>query len=114
MGKRIERHLAERSVEQQMKAELEAQLSKANQPKYFKWLWKNKKKEIALTLVGLTGCIAVTPVLFNPDNDVAVLAIIGAMVAIYGFTIGMALQPYMIYRDLIKLNYWSPNSPYQK
>lgn len=110
MGRRINRYLAERSAEDTRKAEEERALSKANQPKYIKWLWKNKKTELFLTLAGVAACIFATPEIVNPENDVPVAAMIASFVAVYGFTIGMALQPYTIYRRLIRMNYWSPNT----
>lgn len=92
----------------------EEQLSKESQPKYFTWLWKNKKTEILLTCIGVVACIYATPVIVDPMNDVPVLVMIGAFIAVYGFTIGMALQPYTIYKKLVKMDYWSRNSPYKK
>ena len=94
------------------RTEKEKQLSEANRPPYYKWAFKNKKVELFLTLVGIAGCIFATPAILQPE--VPFMVKVGALIAIYGFTIGMALQPYTIYRDLKKMNYWSPNSPYQK
>lgn len=109
MGKRINRYIAHLKAERAIKAELEAKLSKDNQPKYFKWLLTNRKKEIALTLVGLICCVVLPPVLLNPDNNVPTIVTIGSIITIFGFTAGMALLPYKIYRGMVRINYWSPN-----
>lgn len=109
MGRRINRYMAYLNAERARKAELEAKLSKDNQPKYFKWLLSNKKKEIALTLVGLIGCVTVPPALLNPDNNVPPILTIGSIITIFGFTAGMALLPYKIYKGMVRINYWSPN-----
>jgi len=114
MGKKIDKHIKELQAEKELKSKLETELSKANQPKYLKFLWETQKPQFFLTFVGLAGCIGVAPVLFNPDNDIPILAAIGAGVAIVGFTVCMVLQPYFIYKNLIKLNYWSPNSAWSK
>jgi len=100
MGKRINRHLMKKQEE-------EIRSSKANQPKYFKWLWANHKSTVILALAGIAGCIFATPVILDPANDNPIAIIILALVAVYGFTVGMALQPYTIYRNLVKMNYWS-------
>jgi uncharacterized membrane protein len=93
----------------------EKELSEENRPPYLKWLWKNKKTEITLTLVGIIACIFGTPVMIDSYLDgAAIIPVIGGFIAIYGFTIGMMLQPMLIYKKLRKLNYWSPNSPWSR
>lgn len=78
-------------------------------PNYFKWLWATQKKTVLLTVAGIIACIFATPVILDPENANPIAVIIGALVAVYGFTVGMALQPYMIYRKLDKTNYWTEN-----
>jgi hypothetical protein len=92
----------------------EKELSKRNQPNYFKWLWQEKKSKIALTIVGIIASIYVTPIVIAPENENPIAIIILALIAVYGFTIGITLQPYSIYRNLVKVNYWSPNSPWKR
>ena len=92
----------------------EEELSKESQPQYFTWLWRNKKTEILLTFVGIVSCILTTPIILDPMNENPIIVMILAFIAIYGFTVGMALQPYTIYKKLVNINYWSRDSPYYK
>lgn len=88
--------------------------SEQNRPPYFKWLIKKQKPTALLSVIGIIACFFATPEIFSAENDVPVAIMIMAIVAIYGFTIGMMLQPFFIYKNLIETNYWSDRTPWSK
>lgn len=79
-------------------------LSEKNRPSYIKWALATRKRELVMTALGVVGCIICTPIILDPMNDNPIVIIALSLIAIYGYTIGMALQPYLIYRKLIKAN----------
>lgn len=105
MGKNIDRHFREIMQERAQKAQLQAELSKANQPKYFKWLWSEKKVDVLLSATGIISCTFATLTLVGSPNIFSLLAVI----AICGFTTGVSIYPYTIYKELIRQNYWAPD-----
>jgi hypothetical protein len=73
---------------------------------YFKWLLtehKQGKFKLLLFIYGIYQCINLTDDLYYEYLDgMPLLPLIVGYIALYGFTIGMALQPYFIYKDLKK------------
>lgn len=73
---------------------------------YFKWVIKDKKHnyKLILALIGIVISIIVTPILITSYNEGAALSmVILAFIAIYGFTVGMLLEPYTIYKRLKRI-----------
>ena len=85
----------------------------SNKPSYLKFLLSKHKSSAILAIVGIVACIFVTPVLIEAASYSPLIVIIGGFIAIYGFTIGMILNPLTIYIRLKKTNYWGPDSPYK-
>jgi hypothetical protein len=74
---------------------------------YLKWLLEKHKYgkiKFILFLFGITQCFLLTEELYieYAQYDMPLLPLIGGYVALYGFTIGIALQPYSIYKDIRK------------
>lgn len=88
--------------------------SEKNRPPYFSWLIKKQKSTALLAIIGIIACFFATPEIFSAENDVPVVIMIMAIVAVYGFTIGMILQPFLIYKNLREMNYWSDKTPWSK
>ena len=86
----------------------------SNVPSYFKFLMSKHKSSAILSIIGIIACIYVTPILLEASYYTPLIIVILGFIAIYGFTIGMILNPWTIYRKLKKTNYWGPNSPYNK
>ena len=90
--------------------------NKKNKPTYVKWLFtdhyfKNKQgilKFIA-TLLAIFMSIAVPgPVLEEYNGGwIPIWPVIGSFISVYGFLIGILLQPYGIYKRLERLNWWN-------
>lgn len=75
--------------------------------KYLEWLLldhKFGKIKFAMFLIGLAQCIFFTVPLFEEYlySDMPLVVLILGYIALYGFTIGIALQPYTIYKRLNK------------
>lgn len=70
---------------------------------YFKWVIKQKTHnfKLILCLLGIIASCFATPTLLNSDAPLAI--IIMSFVAIYGFTVGIFLEPYLIYRKLKRM-----------
>lgn len=70
---------------------------------YFKWVIKHKSHnfKLILCLLGIIASAFATPTLLNSDAPIAI--IIMSFIAIYGFTVGIFLEPYFIYRKLKKM-----------
>jgi len=71
--------------------------------KYLKWLLgehKYGKFKLLLFLFGVVQCFLLTEEFYieYSQYDMPLLALIGGYIALYGFTIGIALQPYTIYK----------------
>ncbi len=73
---------------------------------YFKWLLtehKYGKIKLLLFIFGIYQCINLTDDFYYEYLDgMPLLPLIAGYIALYGFTIGIALQPYFIYKDLKK------------
>lgn len=73
---------------------------------YFKWLLtehKAGKFKLLLFIFGATQCVFYTDDLYIEYMDgMPLLALIGGYIALYGFAIGIALQPYLLYKELTK------------
>jgi len=74
---------------------------------YFKWLFEEHKYgkiKFLLFLLGVTQCFFLTDNLYCEYYyyDMSLYPLIMGYIALYGFTIGIALQPYFIYKDLKK------------
>lgn len=74
---------------------------------YFKWLFEEHKYgkiKFFLFLIGVTQCFFLTDDLYREYYyyDMPLYPLIMGYIAMYGFTIGIALQPYLIYKDLKK------------
>jgi len=74
---------------------------------YFKWLFEEHKYgkiKFLLFLLGVTQCFFLTDNLYYEYYyyDMPLYPLIMGYIALYGFTIGIALQPYFIYKDLKK------------
>jgi hypothetical protein len=74
---------------------------------YFKWLFTEHKYgrfKFLLLLIGITQCVSLTDDFYYEYYyyDMPLYPLIMGYVALYGFTIGIALQPYSIYKDLKK------------
>lgn len=74
---------------------------------YLDWLLtehKYGKIKFILFLLGITQCFLLTEQFYieYSQYDMPLLPLIGGYVALYGFTIGIALQPYFIYKELKK------------
>ena len=71
---------------------------------YFKWLFtehKYGKFKFLLFLFGITQCVLLTDdFYFEYMDGMPLLPLIFGYIALYGFTIAIALQPYLIYRGL--------------
>ena len=71
---------------------------------YFKWLFtehKYGKFKFLLFLFGITQCVLLTDdFYFEYIDGMPLLPLIFGYIALYGFTIAIALQPYLIYRGL--------------
>lgn len=71
---------------------------------YFKWLFtehKYGKVKFLLLLFGVIQCVLLTDDFYYEYLDgMPLLPLIFGYIALYGFTIGIALQPYFIYKDL--------------
>ena len=62
------------------------------------------KIKFFLFLLGVTKCVLLTDNLYYEYYyyDMPLYPLIMGYIALYGFTIGIALQPYFIYKDLKK------------
>tara|TARA_R100000908_G_C3751352_1_gene145929 strand:- start:2388 stop:2621 length:234 start_codon:yes stop_codon:yes gene_type:complete len=74
---------------------------------YFKWLFEEHKYgkiKFFLFLIGVTQCFFLTDNFYYEYYyyDMPLYPLIMGYIAMYGFTIGIALQPYLIYKDLKK------------
>ena len=74
---------------------------------YLKWLLgehKYGKLKFVLFLFGIVICFLLTEEFYieYAYYDMPLLALIGGYIALYGFTIGIALQPYSIYQTIKK------------
>ena len=74
---------------------------------YFKWLFEEHKYgkiKFFLFLIGVTQCFFLTDNFYYEYYyyDMPLYPLIMGYTAMYGFTIGIALQPYLIYKDLKK------------
>ena len=74
---------------------------------YFKWLFEEHKYgkiKFFLFLIGVTQCFFLTDNFYYEYYyyDMPLYPLIMGYIAMYGFTIGIALQPYLIYQDLKK------------
>jgi len=74
---------------------------------YFKWLFEEHKYgkiKFLLFLFGVTQCILLTDDFYYEYYyyDMPLYPLIMGYVALYGFTIGIAYQPYTIYKGLKK------------
>jgi hypothetical protein len=74
---------------------------------YFKWLFEEHKYgkiKFLLFLFGVTQCFLLTDDFYYEYcyNDLPLYPLIMGYVALYGFTIGIAYQPYTIYKGLKK------------
>jgi hypothetical protein len=74
---------------------------------YFKWLFKEHqygKIKFFLFLFGVTQCILLTDDFYYEYYyyDMPLYPLIMGYIALYGFTIGIAYQPYTIYKGLKK------------
>tara|TARA_Y100000389_G_scaffold200746_1_gene241854 strand:+ start:1236 stop:1469 length:234 start_codon:yes stop_codon:yes gene_type:complete len=74
---------------------------------YFKWLFEEHKWgkiKFFLFLLGVTQCFLLTDDFYREYYyyDMSLYPLIMGYIALYGFTIGIALQPYFIYKDLKK------------
>jgi hypothetical protein len=72
---------------------------------YINWLFrihKYGKIKFVLFLFGITQCFLLTEQLYieYSQYDMPLLPLIGGYVALYGFPIGIALQPYFIYKEM--------------
>jgi hypothetical protein len=80
-------------------------------PTYLKWLFtehKTGKLKVLLTIVGIIQSIYITPLLIEEYNyGMPLYPAIMGFVASYGFTIGITLQPYSIYKRLVELDWWN-------
>lgn len=86
-------------------------MKKDKRPTYFNWLLtehKRGKLKLILTVLGIIQAIYVTPMLIEEYNSgwTPLFPIIMMFIASYGFVIGMALQPFLIYKRLIRLDWW--------
>jgi len=82
-----------------------------NKPPYLKWLFSEHKRgkiKILLTLLGILQIIWATPLILEEYNSgyLPLLPVILIHIVMYGFIIGMILQPYLIYVRLINLKFW--------
>jgi len=86
-------------------------MKKENTPSYFKWLLtehKRGKLKILLTIIGIIQSIYITPLLIEEYNHgMPLLPLIMGLIASYGFTIGIILQPFSIYKTLIESNWFT-------
>jgi len=91
------------------------ELSEKNRPTYFNWLKNHPRhlRKLLLTFIGIATSISLTHVVFDPANDVPIIIAIISMISIFGFTIGITIQPYTIYMKLKKMNFWK-NDKYSK
>ncbi len=74
---------------------------------YFKWLFEEHqygKIKFLLFLFGVTQCVLLTDDFYREYYyyDMPLYPLIMGYVALYGFTIGIAYQPYTIYKGLKK------------
>lgn len=73
---------------------------------YLKWLLldhKFGKLKFMLFLIGVAQCVFLTDKLYLEYlYGMPLMVLILSYIALYGFTISMALQPYTIYRRLFK------------
>ena len=74
---------------------------------YFKWLFEEHqygKIKFFLFLFGVTQCILLTDDFYYEYYyyDMPLYPLIMGYIALYGFTIGIAYQPYTIYKGLKK------------
>ena len=70
---------------------------------YFKWLFEEHKYgkiKFFLFLIGVTQCILLTDDFYYEYYyyDMPLYPLIMGYIALYGFTIGIAYQPYTIYK----------------
>ena len=84
-------------------------------PTYFQWLFedhyfKDKRGMLKFvgTLYGIVQAIYATPLVYDEwyYGYMPIWPLIGAYIAIYGFLIGITLQPYGIYKRLKRMNWW--------
>lgn len=71
---------------------------------YFKWLLtehKYGKIKLLLFIFGIYQCINLSDDFYYEYlNGMPLLPLIVGYIALYGFTIGIALQPYFIYKEI--------------
>lgn len=73
--------------------------------KYFNWLLREHKYgkfKFVLFLFGVVQCFLLTEEFYveYAYYEMPLLALIGGYLTVYGFTIGIALQPYSIYKRI--------------
>jgi len=63
---------------------------------------------ILLTIVGIIQSCYITPVIIEEYNyGMPLLPAIMGIIASYGFTVGITLQPFLIYKRLVRLDWWN-------
>ncbi len=86
-----------------------------NTPSYLQWVFgdhyfKNGRGFLKIigTIYGIIQAIYATPIVYDEwyYGHMPIWPLIGAYIAIYGFLIGITLQPYSIYRKLKRINWW--------
>lgn len=88
-------------------------MKNTNKPTYLKWLFtehKTGKLKFLLMLIGIVQSCYITPLIIDEYNyGMPIIFAILGIVASYGFTIGIAIQPFSIYNRLVKIGWWKNN-----
>jgi len=80
-----------------------------NKPTFLKFVLNDKRhlvKYIIVLIAIIISCFTTPIIIDSSQDDTSIFAIIIALFTQYGFIIGLSLQPWLIYKKLIKMNYW--------
>lgn len=80
-----------------------------NKPTFLKFVLNDKRHLIKYIIVLITIIISffTTPIIINSVYDeTPIPIIIIALLSQFGFIIGLSLQPWLIYKKLVKMDYW--------
>ena len=85
---------------------------KNQNPSYLNWLLKEHrfgKFKALMLLYGIIQCVIFTDDVFNEwyYGHMPLLPLIATYIVMYGFVVAIALQPFNIYRRLVKLDWWN-------
>jgi|TARA_R110002020_G_scaffold471111_1_gene697595 hypothetical protein len=97
-------------------------MKNTNNPTYFQWLFTEHAvtpkgiAKIVLSPILLAVGIYMTPLLLEEYrySDMPFIILLLAFIAMYGAAIGITLQPYLIYKKLIRIDWFEKRKNFKK